>query len=249
MTTMNNEDPADPSVHERHVAGWRTHISHVGMDRPILFSAPMVRAIIAGTKTQTRRVLRVQPPVDARQVSTWHHPSPRPMYFAWVPTPHGDGGAEISDWPPVPCPYGQPGDRLWVREAHALQNRYRNVWCTYAADGDRHAVPAPNLVTVSRPGLRPSIHMPRWASRITLDITGVRVERLQDISFADARAEGVAHWRNAEMLKGLELCSQYRYEFEDMWNHINGPGSWDADPWVWVIEFKVDREAEKEQPK
>ena len=85
---------------------------------------------------------------------------------------------------------------------------------------------------------RPSIHMPRWASRITLEITDIHVERLQEISYADAMAEGVEFWHHAETLKGLAACCEHRYEFEDLWTSINGPGSWDANPWVWVVEFR-----------
>ena len=84
---------------------------------------------------------------------------------------------------------------------------------------------------------RPSIHMPRWASRITLEITGVRIERLQGISENDAKAEGVEHYK-PEHTAGLPACSAHRYAFEDLWRDINGPGSWEDNPWVWVVEFK-----------
>lgn len=164
-------------------------------ERPILFSSPMVRALIAGTKTQTRRVVK-------------------------------------GEW--IVCPYGGPGDRLWVRESHWwFKDEHDPVTgyyppkltaedVEYRADGER-------------PGRswRPSIHMPRWASRITLEITGVRVERLQDISAEDCIAEGMQS-RMREHDAVCDLRDQYR----DLWEHINGPGSWDANPWVWVLEFR-----------
>jgi hypothetical protein len=200
-------------------------------ERPIIFSAPMVRAILAGSKTQTRRKWKM------------------PRGCEW----YAEMGGEQQGWfvdPDCPwwlhvnecrCPYGQAGDRLWVRETHALQNRYHNVWCTYAADGHRQAVPAPEFVDVARPGMRPSIHMPRWASRITLEVTGIRVERLQDISHIDAVAEGCStgSWTIAEGPRpeepfGSNAVKRYRL----LWESINGPGSWDANPWVWVVEFR-----------
>lgn len=206
-------------------------------DRPILFSAPMVRAILAGTKVQTRRPLRVQPPVNAGMVSTWHHPNPRPMYFAWVPTPNGDGGAEISDWPPVPCPFGMPGDRLWVREAHTFRPRLPNMRKWSHTPEEARVVYGADDVWLSgpygphKPKMRQSIHMPRWASRITLEITGVRVERLQGISRGDAMSEGCPF---PNMANGDDPRKWYA----DLWDQINGPGAWDANPWVWVIGFK-----------
>lgn len=181
-------------------------------ERPILFSAPMVRALLAGTKTQTRRPLK--------QVQIRSEAMPEP------------------EWRSVHtlCPYGQPGGRLWVREAWRsgrLTDRFapremtpHPVW--YESDG-----PAPDACNGK---LRPGMFMPRWASRITLEVTGVRVERLQDISVADAMAEGVVE-TNAN-LRGLEPCMEWRYAYEDLWNQINGPGAWAANPWVWVVEFR-----------
>lgn len=140
--------------------------------------------------------------------------------------------------PPPNMPRYQrpPGQRLWVREAWRsgrLTDRFapremtpHPVW--YEADG-----PAPDACNGK---LRPGMFMPRWASRITLEITGVRVERLQDISVADAMAEGVVE-TNAN-LRGLEPCMEWRYAYEDLWNQINGPGAWAANPWVWVVEFR-----------
>lgn len=128
-----------------------------------------------------------------------------------------------------------------MRETHALKNRYRNVWCEYAADGHRAVVAAPEFVTVARPGWRPSIHMPRWASRITLEITGIRAEKLQDISAEDAMAEGAKESPQpyATMYSFAEVMrTRYREGFANLWESIYGPGSWDANPWVWVIGFR-----------
>lgn len=187
-------------------------------ERPILFSAPMVRALLAGTKTQTRRIAK---PV--------RHPDLGNVYAP---------GALVLEREPQHvidrcCPYGRPGDRLWVRETHM------NWWkldpanpegprlfshvAAYAADGYE-----------LEPGERwiPSIHMLRAASRILLEITAVRVERLQDISEADALAEGVPHSLN---LPGGRFA---RENFEHLWWTINGDGSWESNPWVWVVEFE-----------
>lgn len=190
--------------------------------RPILFSAPMVRAILSGTKTQTRRAVKDRH-IDA---------APPACFFQWLRER---------------CTYGKPGDRLWVRETwqaffddevpadrprgprHTMgipARPDRKSFVFYRADG-----PGP----VHRDGYAarwmPSIHMPRKYSRITLEVTGVRVERLQDISHADAMAEGMA-------------LDDAIYDYSRLWEQINGTGSWDANPWVWVIEFQRVGESE-----
>ena len=201
-------------------------------ERPILFSAPMVRAILDGRKTQTRRVVKGDhggPTTWVERDGLWH--------------PCADvlcRGALDAVGPGVRCPYGQRGDRLWVRE----------TWCVadpdyahYPADGrplrsdDRWAwyrATEGDLVeyTNNRSPWRPSIHMPRWASRLTLEVTGVRVERLQDLSEEDARAEGV------EPLGSLGRVPPHINGFADLSEQINGAASWDANPWVWVVEFR-----------
>lgn len=192
--------------------------------RPILMSAPMVRALLDGSKTQTRRALRM---------------------------PHGLWETSSSgDLVPIPasCPYGKPGDRLWVREAHAIVPRtaYRcseGVEQVLRPDDDHDAAIYREGWTRSRSGFswRPSIHMPRWASRITLEITGVRVERLQDISEADAMAEGICKYDNGTF--GLDdpgacMGTSAIIAYMRLWEHINGPGSWEANPWVWVVSFR-----------
>lgn len=211
-------------------------------DRPIPFSAPMVRALLAGTKTQTRRV------VNDRHIDA----APPACFFQWLREN---------------CPYGQPGDRLWVREAwrtadtldsmspsaiadKCLDAGYRKPWAPlqWEANGaknkDWSGFGPGNGVVVSPGKLRPSIHMPRWASRITMEVTGVRVERLQDISEADAIAEGVgtpptpAEYRDACGELVLPSRRTAREAYRVLWEAINGPESWSANPWVWVVEFK-----------
>lgn len=220
-------------------------------ERPILFSGAMVRSILNGSKSQTRRVVKPQPAPDQQ---------PRTVIgssgFVYVMD-----NAPLLPYPEVrrvrwDCPYGQPGDRLWVRETWQgplLQefeidadpywhyashlHQYQNPeHCEYAADGG----PKPEYTDaddVMRQGWRPSIHMPRWASRITLEVTGVRVERLQDISEADAQAEG---WtRRPEVSTDPQVHKEAARDwFMDLWESINGPGSWGVNPWVWVVEFR-----------
>jgi hypothetical protein len=203
--------------------------------RPILFQGAMVRALLDGSKTQTRRIVKPQPIPDARFVGGWKVV--------------GKGGEESATCSPLiadKSPYGQPGDQLWVRETwaygtHALASKdheREGPW-VYAADGD----------TALQGRLcdrwRPSIHMFQSASRITLEITSVRVERLQDISEADAKAEGLIRYRE----KGIapDLYSNGATEgfifpvdaYSALWEQINGPGSWDANPWVWVVSFRA----------
>lgn len=197
-------------------------------ERPILFSAPMVRAILDGRKTQTRRVVKPQP-------------SPELLAdYAWIRATRGSARTDaqmLSDC--LPCPYGQPGDRLWVRETWAYSIH------ALAAERDEDGpfvYAATNHGTQGRlcDRWRPSIHMPRAASRITLEITAVRVERLQDISEADAIAEGIVAAKGG----GYHLADTTHYgatavdAYASLFEHINGPGSWDANPYVWVIEFK-----------
>lgn len=205
-------------------------------ERPILFSAPMVRAILAGTKTQTRRVVKPQPPRGTYQVSTWHHPDPRPHFFAWQELPH-ETVMIADDWA-HPCPYGQPGDRLWVRETFAkiagqtqpwIETDYRATYTHGNRLGDTLGI---------KKRWTPAIYMPRAASRITLEVTRVRVERLQDISEADAIAEGLTQKNGLFATDGEAWQIDPRKAYRDLWESINGPGSWEANPWVWVIELK-----------
>lgn len=192
-------------------------------ERPILFSGLMVQAILEGRKTQTRRVIKPQPtpwrPDDVEDVVEWQCKS-RGTVIHSVP----------SGLIPF-CPYGEVGDRLWVRETFGLPfglSYGRKV--LYRADGCH----TPDAMW----SWRPSIHMPRWASRLTLEIIGVRVERIQDISEADVKAEGCEYlaYRCADEMRPNDPS-----EFSDLWDIINekrGFG-WAANPWVWVVEFRV----------
>lgn len=193
-------------------------------ERPILFSAPMVRALLAGTKTQTRRAIKAPASVTSFQ----HFDGVR--WDRMQGTQRGDT---------INCPYGQPGDQLWVRETFRrdLDRLHSRKLIEYAADdqwrdaGQASAFDFPDI------GWRPSIHMPRSASRITLEVTGVRIERLQDISEADALAEGVNVHPDHHGKPRTSIYSPVQ-AYRDLWEQINGPGSWDANPWVWVVEFK-----------
>lgn len=197
-------------------------------DHPIIFSAPMVRAILEGRKTQTRRVVKGWQPkgIGAFHVDTGFKRG-HPTLVETTPHP---AGREIH-WLQR-MPYGQPGDRLWVRESFSGPHE----WATIPPSGwgwDHSDVPIwywadgnPDHGDWTRP--RPSIHMPRWASRITLEITDVRVQRVQDISEEDALAEGCR--------------SQIKHSaaFADLWDSINesrGFG-WNANPYVWALTFK-----------
>ena len=188
-------------------------------ERPILFSAPMVRAILSGAKTQTRRVVKQD----------------REGLLDCKPTPAWD-----AFWQCVACPYGQPGDRLWVRETFGdctpgadavVGTKWERPW--YRADADDYGLlghDGEGPVYVEDVLWRPSIHMPRWASRILLEITDVRVERVQDISDRDARDEGAEHIGDCE--------GAYVAGFRRLWEAINGDDSWAENPWVWVVTFR-----------
>lgn len=189
-------------------------------ERPILFSAPMVRALLAGTKTQTRRV--VKPCKD--------------HFWGCELAPHELAG-EANGGDYDNCPYGVPGDRLWVRETFAKIDGQTQPWietdyrATYT-HGDRLG----DTLGVKK-RWTPSIHMPRAASRILLEITGVRVEKLQDISEADAWAEGCSADADGGQRSAAAADPTARDWYADLWEQINGTGAWDANPWVWVIEF------------
>lgn len=183
-------------------------------ERPILFSAPMVRALLAGTKTQTRRAAKVESTLGIDSILA---PRRAGGHAATYLLP--DQAAEAA----ACCPYGQPGDRLWVRETHGYGGD------AYAPDVHYRAT-HPDAPVQGR--WLHSIHMRRRDSRILLEITSVRVERLQDISEADALAEGVPHSLN---LPGGRFA---RENFEHLWWTINGDGSWESNPWVWVVEFE-----------
>lgn len=219
-------------------------------ERPILFSAPMVRAILEGRKTMTRRVVKLRHGADVVVTNGQ----------VWKP-------ARVDYAGYVDCPYGQVGDRLWVRETWnwfdpdeipevrrgrrapftGQQGARKIPWvAAYAADGH---------LEHEHLGLalwRPSVHMPRWASRITLEITAVRVELLQHISDNDIEAEGTVQWvKDGGVVRsphpgfdgwwpdedGNLYVKPNRVAFCSMWESVNGRLAWDENPWVWVIEF------------
>lgn len=192
-------------------------------ERPILFSAPMVRAILADTKTQTRRVVKLPP-----------HKVDGGLPFGDAPAwAHAEPGSAV-----MRCPYGKRGDHLWVRET--FQRFTDDGEILYMADPASWAA-MNDLKHDEHPEARwrPSIHMPRWASRITLEVTGVRVERLQSISRGDAMSEGCPF---PNMAHGVDP----RDWFAELWGQINGPGSWGANPFVWVVDFRRIAQESKE---
>jgi hypothetical protein len=239
-------------------------------DRPILFSAPMVRALLAGTKTQTRRLIDfkgIDEVMDFVKVAT--DPQGRPVYEM-----KGSVGQHIAipagkhlqdyNW----SPRIGVGDLLWVRENAAVR---QTGWhhtdgpshtVSYRADEDEYGrwLGLPSCGNGPRKGKapsvfpsrshnqngslrwQPSIHMPRWASRLTLTVTDVRIERLQDISEADAIAEGAKQYSSSTKLSRAfnpDWKGVYREGYAELWNSINGPGDWEANPWVVAYTFAV----------
>lgn len=227
--------------------------------RPILFSAPMVRAILEGRKTQTRRIMKPQPRVGRYGV---RHPT-KPSGIIG-PLAGALGGGDYHVWEGKratacltengvyvalrQCPYGETGDELWVRETwRPLMDHLSE--CTGPKDIRFAASVGEAEWAISK--WKPAIHMPRWASRITLLVTEVRIQRLHEITEADARAEGamyhdghgVGHsgWRHDYK----DVHADARSSFARLWCEINGTDSWNANPWVWVVCFEraLDRRA------
>jgi hypothetical protein len=214
-------------------------------DRPILFSAPMVRALLAGTKMQTRRILKPQPRQWEAQVIDITSPSFVEEEGGWgqVMTTWGwrDGiyQPEREIWQPLKLRWAV-GDRLWVREAFSYDgldvDRDGILPPWYWADGN------PERGDWTKP--KPSIHMPRWASRMTLTITDIRVQRLNDISEGDARAEGITdggclNCGEPEPCACSSPSPDARDSFAALWNQINGQDAWQINPWVVALTFSV----------
>ncbi|HGF0160801.1 TPA: hypothetical protein ACGBXG_003774 [Klebsiella variicola] len=207
-------------------------------ERGMIFNGEMVRAILDGRKTQTRRVMNVQP--ESNQFGLLHITSSTKRSdigkYHWAES-NATGNHVRSKL--FSCPFGAVGDRIWVRESFfpaPLEMQYtpprKTMWNIAYRDGVQMEKLAPaeyNPLIYNYERWTPSIHMPRWASRILLEITDVRVERLRSMSQDDARAEGVIA-ASGPMEAGLA--------FRELWDSIYGEESWKANPWVWVIEFK-----------
>lgn len=244
-------------------------------EKPILFSEPMIRALLDGSKTQTRNVvkpMRSQDWLSDELLS--RSPRAKPVTIngeQWAQFAHPLAGQNVrgiqhDEWSPLTCikhPYGQPGDRLWAREAWVPDAPMDGTWPDVSFYGCKDAPLSMIPIEYRKPvhclfratwngsplgRWNHATKMPRWASRITLEITAVRVERLQDISYEDALAEGVPDARpllgNTEPNYGEtadETSRRLRWpqrEYELLWNTINGVGAWDKNPWVWCVSFK-----------
>lgn len=215
-------------------------------EHPILFNGEMVRAILEGRKTQKRVVLKPQPEPSTA------HPACSPNYsylgdgfhsIVWH-TPKADGGvyADRDQSSPWKCPL-QAGDLLWVREtwAHVPRTAYPSLGMQDPTDEDMASI---YRATFDRSppgtGWKPSIHMPRWASRITLKITDVRVEQLNKITDAECRAEGIRKYVVSGPDPDGRSYQDWRTPFKELWDSANTKPDyrWDSNPWVWVIEFE-----------
>ncbi len=230
-------------------------------ERPVIFNSEMVRTILDGRKTQTRRVMAVQPESNQFGLLRITDSTKRSDIgkYHWAES-NATGTHQRSAL--FSCPFGQVGDRLWVRETWSDVNLEGIPAAAYRADGDVYspmddesfldeygafnyedhrvtkyhfAAWYSDLIEGIEGVWRPSIHMPRWASRITLEITGVRVERLNDISHDDAKAEGCCYGRGGGVPDFAVTPADH---FPTLWASIYGEESWCANPWVWVIEFR-----------
>lgn len=252
-------------------------------ERPILFSDHMVRAILSGAKTQTRRIVTTREPLtfiggsgdDRDDPSNWGWFFDDREGHGWSVLGRGHTWRNDNDRASIRCPYGRVGDRLWVREAWRLRGWGEDERATveYRADGahrvcevltdsyedwlcgeqshleaqgatmvdDPERGPVLRLPEGKQPHWRPSIFMRRWACRLVLEVTDVRVERLQKITEADARAEGVVPYttNTLRMSDPNAKGPLYLPAFEELWDSINGDReSWSSNPWVWVVTFK-----------
>lgn len=209
-------------------------------EHPILFSPHMVRALLNGSKTQTRRIAKRPVAIDCVEPAL-NYPG------EWVPWVDGEPQESIL------CPYGVPGDTLWVRETFRLDVAYDNL--KPSAVGERAAIwyEAGGAIGNGVSGkTRVSIHMPRWASRITLRVTEVRLQRLDEISETDAEAEGcvggmvpdsgfgpVPMGADGWTIENPGFYASAGGKYQMLWNEIYGEDAWDANPWVWAVSFEV----------
>lgn len=218
-------------------------------ERPIIFSAEMVKAILDGRKTQTRRVIKpdIYNDFDLERDGS--------LEVMAIENNNGDS-VPIVDF----CPYGKPGDQLWVRETcrlfptggivNSVKNPYQQTIMYKAGNGIKTVTNPPVGNKIGFHRWTPSIHMPRWASRIQLEVTGVRVQRVQDISEEDAIAEGITPiapgyedimWSQFVTENKIATTREPIEAFEILWDSINAKRGhiWASNPWVWVIEFEA----------
>lgn len=218
-------------------------------ERGMIFNGEMVRAILNGRKTQTRRIMAIQPDhseLGLRRVIESKNGIDDGKYF-WS---QSDATGLKSRSKPFACPFGTVGDRIWVREAFRVHSRATDVATLVYKASERnswteqtHRVP---VAVCNKPATpekwTPSLHMPRWASRITLEITGVRVERLNSIHDVDAMREGIQNLTTCSHadfgIPGVVNAQHPVRAFQLLWESIYGAESWKANPWVWVVEFK-----------
>jgi len=202
----------------------------------------MVKALIGGRKTQTRRIIKPQPEQNVAGLWVWPPDWVKGIARYGVAVQTNEAGLiQTLMYDPARCVGYAPGDRLWVREAHRCNGWATDVATVFyrASEGDGYTAMCEQWPIADHKPLpvsmqwRPSIHMPRWASRLTLIVTDVRVQRLQNISEDDARAEGAKPWTGA--------CQSYVTDFAAIWRAINGPDTWDANPWVVALTFDVHR--------
>jgi hypothetical protein len=216
-------------------------------ERPILFAAPMVRALLAGTKTQTRRIMARQKQYDFTDYTLFGQQGYDDG--EWIAIEHAP------DWPDgkedqCRCPYARRrGDRLWVREngwerperTHKMMKDGADTWRPFYYDAD--GISEQEAADFKAWGFkrRPSIHMPRWACRIHLEVTELRVQRLQEISEVDAIAEGLSQGVGAWWNAGDEHIASPtpKGAYAQLWNAIHGSSSWATNPWVWALHFSV----------
>lgn len=228
-------------------------------ERHINLKAWEVRAILEGRKTQTRRIVKPYPWFEGHRIRSCCGPTTKSKLSRYEDLISSfDGGIQRR------CPYGSPGDRLWVRETWGLMPTQQEweKWVVYQSDrmahragmaddenvlhrpSDRLDEWTPRIWTGDDPKWKSPCRMPRWASRITLEVIGVGVERLQDISEADAIAEGIQPSELGQIASAsLQLIKGEQWpaavlQYAEQWQSINGPGSWNTNPWVWVVEFQ-----------
>ncbi|HIF6270565.1 hypothetical protein [Raoultella ornithinolytica] len=226
-------------------------------ERGMIFNGEMVRALLSGRKTQTRRSMKVQPSEGFTPMNMALEPDYKARWYTpgivdkegYLQPASKEVFGVANENEGYSCPFGAVGDRIWVREAFRVHSRATDVATLVYKASERnswteqtHRVP---VAVCNKPATpekwTPSLHMPRWASRILLEITDVRVERLNSISQEDAQAEGLelTGWRPtySDPDSGGEVITPYD-NFAELWSSIYGDESWQANPWVWVIEFK-----------